>query len=120
MAVQEAPPTIVKAISRGLRLPAELTDARLAVVARERQSNRRWPAYIVAARVAVAEHERGIGTWATGPEPVITIWALNEVARECSDWGEAAAPDSPADRMRTRFAGYPEAHEVERAVAALA
>lgn len=124
MTATDVPQLITDAISEAMKVDsARLAGAKMVEVAPERRNHRGWPFHIVAARLEGLEFTgTEIGIWATGSGPeanqIGPIHALNDVAREYSDWGEAAKPGSKADQMMDALAQIPEAREAEQAVTA--
>jgi len=92
-------PVVVSSIEQGLTMSGagSLTGAKSLDVPPEFQNSAGWPEIFVAADIdgPGMEGSDEIAVWATsdgyGP-----IWAIDEMAREFSDWGTGAQPGSEA------------------------
>jgi hypothetical protein len=85
------PPRIaIESISFGLTRGGTLTAARYVEVPASLRNSQGWPAWLIAARI-----KQAVGIWATSRNGDGPISAVDEVGRMYTDWGAAAAPDSP-------------------------
>ena len=107
------PPTalLLHSISEGLSDGLALEDAVLVEVVYDRPSERFMPSHFVAGFISGAQPTRVAGLWAVGITGNGSITALNDAARELSDWGLAARPGSTAEKARHDALTYPEARE---------
>jgi hypothetical protein len=94
------PPSIaVENISFGLTRGGTLSDARYVEVPASLQNSQGWPEWLIAARIKEA-----VGIWATSRNGDGPIMAVDEVGRTYTDWGAAAAADSPAREIMDTLA----------------
>ena len=90
------------------------------VVDVSRRSDRDWPRFMFAARLAGHDFDgRQVGVWAIKGDGGGPIWAVDSIAREWSQWAADAQPGSPAMDDIERIAGYPETRAARDAVRGL-
>lgn len=106
---READTALVEGIASGLtvRGGGALEQATAVTVAPERRNDQGWPETIIAAQITGEGMDRVVGVWATA-ETGGPIMAIDTMAREFSDWGAAAQPESRAADVRDTIAGFSE------------